>query len=183
MPRLEQEVILYRNFFAATDHVSIAHTLDAYIQQFPSIEIPDYQQEEFMFNKLFVGPQAPIAPPYASIWINNEKLLMTKETMEVRDFYKKFQLQSPLGMPDDFLALELEAYIILLRLINENLSHDKHSLIEQHLRWLIFEHWGQWLPPFIQKVLSTSGLTAGIQAVTLSFQNWFNQQIINFSHK
>lgn len=183
MPRVKQEVILYRNFFAATDHISIANALDAYIQQFPSIKIPDYQQEEFMFNKLFVGPQVPIAAPYASIWLNNEKLLMTKETMEIRDFYKKLQLKAPQGMPDDFLALELEAYIILMQLMDENLSHDEHSLIEQHLRWLIFQHWRKWLPTFIQMVLNTPSLTAGIQAVTLSFQNWFNQQMINFSHK
>ena len=79
-------------------------------------ESTDWQAVEFAFNRFFVGPQAVIAPPFASIYLDPEPQLMGRTTLQVRDLYRLLNLQ-PAGagvIPDDHISFELDLYRQLL---------------------------------------------------------------------
>lgn len=69
----------------------------------------EMKEAEFDFNRLFVGPQRLLAPPYASVYLSEDRLIMQQETLEVRKIYAMLGLQ--VGeinhIPDDFLGYEL----------------------------------------------------------------------------
>lgn len=66
--------------------------------------------------RLIRGPGEPIAVPWASVHLSEERLLFDDATMEVRKFYKRFNLQAPrLNVePDDHISLELDFLVELL---------------------------------------------------------------------
>jgi len=75
-----------------------------------SVDI-DWEREEFIFNRLFVGPAKPSAPPIASVYIDPEEAVQGSVTREVRAFYRSvgLSLAEEGVMPEDTLALELDA--------------------------------------------------------------------------
>ena len=66
--------------------------------------------------KLIRGPGEPIAVPWESVYRSLEGLLFEAQTMQVREFYKRFNLQAPnLNVePDDHISLELDFLVQLL---------------------------------------------------------------------
>ena len=59
---------------------------------------------------LFEGPGRPLAPPWESVYLSEDALIFQAETLDVREWYKTFGVESiKLYMePDDHIALELE---------------------------------------------------------------------------
>ena len=55
----------------------------------------DWEKAEFVFNKLFVGPMALQAPPYASYYLEPEPQLMGQSTLRVQRLYEMAGLVSP----------------------------------------------------------------------------------------
>ena len=69
--------------------------------------LPDsinWQAEEYAFNRLFVGPQAVPAPPYASVYLEAEPRLMGNAATDMREILQALGLAAPEGQPDDFIA-------------------------------------------------------------------------------
>ena len=68
--------------------------------------LPDLESD---FNRLFVGPGHPLAPPWESYYLSRDHLLFQESTLAVRQMYRRFDLEtsSPGSMPDDSLGLEL----------------------------------------------------------------------------
>lgn len=110
---------------------------------------------------LFVGPATPLAPPWESVCLHaDEPLVFQKETLEVRDIYRKrgFQVARLHHEPDDHIAYELEFVSAVagqaaaaLRDGDGDLAaqaeKELHDFIVQHLscwgfRWtdLVLEH-------------------------------------------
>lgn len=90
----------------------------------------DIAEAKFDFSRLFIGPEMLLAPPYESVYIRKERVLMQKETLIIRNFYESAGLTvSKLGKePDDYIGFELEFICYLLHnLINEE---------EENVRWL-----------------------------------------------
>ncbi|WP_424210642.1 TorD/DmsD family molecular chaperone [Streptomyces sp. BI20] len=60
-------------------------------------------------NRLFVGPEALLAPPWESVHRSPEGLLFETETLQVRAWYARHGLAAPRQgrEPDDHLGLEL----------------------------------------------------------------------------
>ena len=102
----------------------------------------------FEMNRLFVGPDAPKAPPYESCYRgeNPERALMTQDTLRVRDFYRKagVELAAKNTQPDDFIAFELE---FLLRLLAE----ESEQTLDQ-ARDFLREHLLVWIPAHVQEI-------------------------------
>lgn len=177
------EAVIFRHFFAASDTASLKNalsTLHNTTSSFSDNEFAalDFEQEEYTFNRLFVGPEVPLAPPYASVWLNKEKLLMTQETLRVREFLSLLGVQAPTGMPDDYLVLELEAYLMLREL--EKMSADKQA-VKVALIWLVKQHWQWWLPAFIKTALAAPGLTPGVKIMMKKFEHWSQCEIVSMS--
>ena len=109
----------------------------------------DWEGAEFAYNRLFVGPKALEAPPYASFYLESEPQLMGETTLNIRRIYEMAGLVSPLKghLPDDHLGVELDAAVGLLDLV------DRQKAEEPRILWQYFleEHLGKWLPKFLNK--------------------------------
>jgi TorA maturation chaperone TorD len=67
------------------------------------------------FERLFVGPNASLAPPYESVYRSVDRLLFDAPTFEVRAEYSSLGMQAPNfnREPDDHLGLEF-SYLALV---------------------------------------------------------------------
>lgn len=101
------------------------------------------------YNRLFIGPDKLLAPPWGSIYLTKERLIFQEQTLEVRNWYRRFglELNNLYHEPDDHIGLELSflahlAQLALQALKNQdavaldNLLHDQHDFLIAHpLRW------------------------------------------------
>lgn len=109
------------------------------------------------YAKLFVGPDALLAPPFGSVYLDKEKTLMGDSTMDVIARYNEseFDLSAEVLTAPDHIAVELEFLYLLC--YNESLA-----LAEQHdgdqARWyqrrqdFIEKHIGRWIERFCNNV-------------------------------
>lgn len=111
----------------------------------------------YEFNRLFVGPTTPEAPPYESVYLSPDHLVMGKQTLAVRKIYMQENLQAE-GQghePDDFIATELEFAAYLLNRIMEAQATENDVQI-QHYKTQYHEFWAQhpslWLGLFAQRI-------------------------------
>ena len=166
-----------RDFFAASD----AHGLkDAAVSiaRHAGIEIPadtDWAAAEYEFNRLFVGPAAVPAPPFASAWTETDRALMGRATMEAREAYHRLGLAVPCegAIPDDHLAYELEAVLVMKAMLaTETGAPDAGAL---HA-WFVGEHLTRWIPPFVRAVRehASEGGVAALAADALA--SWFDSE-------
>ncbi len=68
------------------------------------------------FNRLFIGPDRLLAPPYETVYRSNARVLMQEDTMIIRNFYAEAGLEvAKLNqIPDDHIVFELEFICFLL---------------------------------------------------------------------
>ena len=106
LPEMQTLAQALRDFFSSTN--AEAEALAAAATRFAPVEIlPDsinWQAEEYAFNRLFVGPQAVPAPPYASVYLEAEPRLMGNAATDMREILQALGLAAPEGQPDDFIA-------------------------------------------------------------------------------
>ncbi len=57
---------------------------------------------------LFVGPFKLLAPPYGSVYLENNRAVMGNSTMTVAQYYQEAGLNVELKEPPDHIAIELE---------------------------------------------------------------------------
>lgn len=104
----------------------------------------NWENEEFIFNRLFVGPAAPKAPVIASAYIDPDEKVQGKITRDVREFYNSIglSLHEEGNMPEDSLPFELDACLYLLKLAEQvpDITTIYQEFIDQHL--------ALWLPKF-----------------------------------
>jgi len=99
-------------FFFASNAVEMMTSYGELATILPAPPVDDWSAVEFSFNRLFVGPRALLAPPYASVYLDGDSTrLMSESTMKVRQLYELVGLVSPWvnKIPDDHIALELDA--------------------------------------------------------------------------
>lgn len=146
-----------RDFFMARDADDLA---DAWIKLTRQDErtlylptppaIPDWEAVEFSFNRLFVGPQPPLAPPFSSIYLDSEPYVMGPSTMEVRNIYRLLGLQSPLegSFPDDHVSLELDALLAM----DASLEWGGRPELASMRNYFLEQHMLAWIPEFCDGV-------------------------------
>ena len=118
-------------------------------------------EDEPEFFRLFVGPGRLVAPPYESVYLSPEGVLMQEETEAVRAFYQAYGLEvrAKYCEPDDALSLELEFYS---RLQKDALAAYQAGDGAEAARLLAGqrqfhqEHLSRWVEPFSQRVLDGS---------------------------
>lgn len=139
--------VALRDFFLARNGEDLAGAL----KKLPGGDLlreTDLTGLEYEFNRLFIGPQAPLAPPYASVYLEREPRLMGNAAHDMALFYRALGLRVCLrGMPADFLGLELEAWLALESLIAEGESAELIRAT-QYLR----AHMQSWLPLFTARM-------------------------------
>lgn len=158
-----------RDFFASVDgeELQAAATDIARLFNLPMNRATDWLEVEYDFNRLFVGPAAVPAPPYASAY-QTEPSLMGKPALEVRDAYSVLGLEVPdkNATPDDHLAFELDVVAALGAAGIEDESHDRLQA------WFIGEHMSGWVPRFAAAVREQPGVSEPIRMAVEALTAW-----------
>lgn len=133
-------------FFFASNAKEMKAAYTELAQTFSAPTVDDWSAVEFSFNRLFVGPRALLAPPYASIYLDNDpNRVMSDSTMQIRQFYGLLGLVSPWmnKIPDDHIALELDALWQIETALNNSGSPQLRDMREYLLARL-----QEWVPKF-----------------------------------
>ena len=143
-------------------------------QPLPVVE--DWQAVEFSFNRLFVGPKAPIAPPFASVYLEPEPQLMGASTMRVREIYQLAGLQSPLKnkVPEDHISYELDCLRQFSVALNQIPSPEMSAM-----RDYLLSSMQRWLPLFTERIRSAENVHEVILFVVDCLDAWLAREVEN----
>lgn len=115
------------------------------------------------YARLFVGPYSLPAPPYGSIYIENERKVMGDSTLDVLKRYRQFGLDLPSGLKEvpDHITVELEfMYFLIFKEVESILSDDPAAsqfyLSEQAA--FLSDHLMNWIPDFTENMITYSGI-------------------------
>lgn len=169
-----------RNFFLARTGQELAAACAALADgtgmgpNLSDIEEMDWEEAEFVFNKLFVGPMALQAPPYASYYLEPEPQLFGKSTLQVRRLYEMAGLVSPLlgRLPDDHLGVELDAALGMLTMAERLQAEEPRALWQYFLQ----EHLALWLPHFLDQVRNAESGHPSVDLVLDRLEAWLEDQ-------
>lgn len=106
---------------------------------------------------LVVGPGKVKAVPWESVYLSSEGLVFEAQTLEVRQFYRRFGLQAPKlnREPDDHISLELEFCATLLNRAMTALEAGEDAqaveLADAHTDFCR-QHLFAWAPEFFRRV-------------------------------
>ena len=114
------------------------------------------------YMRLFLGPNAVVARPYGSVWLEDKRTLMGDTTVAVQTLYRAggFDLDESFRELPDHVAVELEfLYLLLFREGQARETGDDAALAETLAlrRQFLSTHLGRWVGPF------TSAMGVGAQ--------------------
>jgi len=132
----------------------------------------NWELEEFTFNRLFVGPMAPLAPAIASVYLDPEGLIQGPVTAEIRNFYQSIGLSlDEVGRePEDSLAYELDACRHLLLL-----GREVPEALEVYKKF-ICEHLSEWVPEFYSRAIQHCAESTAVRNVLISLLEWIGKE-------
>lgn len=111
-----------------------------------NLAFADIESDNF---RLFIGAGKVLAPPWESVYFNDDRSLFSEETLQVRECYRKYglQIEQLYHEPDDHIGLELSFLAHLAQLALqatqennpiefENILRDQQAFLTEHpLRW------------------------------------------------
>jgi len=165
-----------RDFFFAESAGQMAAAYAALAEtaalKLPSVD--DWDAVEFAFNRLFIGPKAPLAPPFSSVYLEPEPQVMGKSTLIARQVFEMIGLQSPWQgtLPDDHLSLELDACLRFSEIRQAANSHEAEEL----WNYFLFDHLAKWLPLWIDRVRKADQVPEAIHAVINVLADWLAEE-------
>lgn len=172
-----------RDFFMAQNAAGLAAAYShlAAARQQAAPPLADWQNVEFAFNRLFVGPKAPSAPPFASVYLEPEPQLMGRSTLNIRYLYQMMGLTSPWqnSLPDDHISLELDAYYQLQTVLSQVNPAELTALRE----YFLLSHLDRWLPKFISRVKTAPDTPAPIIFVVDCLNAWLQAEVSSLKVK
>ena len=162
-----------RDFFSSSQSSELAKACIALSHECSAsapVAATNWQDVEFVFNRLFVGPQAILAPPYASVYLEAEPHVMGETTLMVRRLYQMVGLVSPWKgkIPDDHISLELDACLHM----RMGLLKSGSSQLCDIYSYFLNEHMARWVPVFLAKINEAQELPPSIGWVARELENW-----------
>jgi len=132
----------------------------------------NWEEEEFVFNRLFIGPMRPLAPAVASCYIDPEGLVQGRITADVREFYHAIGLSLPEAgkMPEDSVEFEFDACRYLL------LAGEKMPEMYEAYEGFIKEHMNLWIPEFVMQAKEHCGDSKGVRNVLNFISKWIQEE-------
>lgn len=171
-------VTALRDFFMARDRTELRTAYLALAQAAPQPAPRGiaWDELEFAFNRLFIGPKALFAPPYASVYLEPEPQLMGRTTLKMREFYQLLTLTSPerQRLPEDHLGLELDAYR-QLQIAAAQVDSPELLLMLAYL----CNHLCQWVPHFVARVHCAAGTPPALLFVVEQLAQWLATEELN----
>ncbi len=176
----DTQLIALRDFFAA-QHGRQVSAAAAAVQATCAGTCPDEDADEleFAFNRLFVGPAAPLAPPYASAYLDPERRLMGDTTGRAAAVYEAMGLRSALAgeLPEDHLAMELDAALALRALVAAQPQPlDAQSPLALLRRYFIQEHMAKWIPALVADIHAAPDLPPVFYQVAHGLAQWLAEE-------
>jgi TorA maturation chaperone TorD len=178
---VDRDVVLValRDFFAARDGCAMVAAIEALAyadvdgatERSPATSIDDLECE---FNRLFVGPGKVAAAPYASVYLDSDHRLMGDATRRAAAIYDALGLSSPLpgSLPDDHLALELDAVLAFRALLAREPSVELAAL----WHYFLHDHLALWLPKFTAAVRDAEPVSPAIVHVVALLLAWLDEE-------
>ncbi len=117
--------------------------------------LPDQGSLKLDHAGLFVGPFDLLAPPYESVYVDDETRVMTEATERVQAEYHEAGVDIDLNEPADHIAAELEFVFLLVATEVEALEAGKFEAAEQHLERqyeFLSEHLGRWVSEIAENI-------------------------------
>ncbi|EGP0903747.1 molecular chaperone [Salmonella enterica] len=149
LTELERTGLTLRDFFNSHDSRSLK---SAYVRLNPTaaVNLTDraWLEAEYDFNALFVGPGKLLAAPFASVYLEDDALVMGKATLEIRDFMAALGLSvnQESNIPDDHISCVLELTTLLLA--NTRQTSPYRSTLSQYIN----NYLTKWVPLYIEKI-------------------------------
>lgn len=166
-----------RDFFNARNAAELrtAYTYLADWVERPAPVVVDWQAVEFAFNRLFVGPKAPVAPPFASIYLEPEPQLMGQSTLQVRQLYALagLQFRDKNIIPEDHISFELDVCRQLTLALTAVDSAELRMLYD----YFVHRHLHGWLPQFIHHVHTADAVPNAIYFVIDCLDGWLTHEV------
>lgn len=107
------------------------------------------------YVRLFIGPFKALAPPYGSMYLEQEARLMGESTADVEAWYREDGLRNDLKQPPDHIITELEYLGFLAGMalsdVGGNAKKTKEDWIGRERRFL-GTHVARWVPGFCRDV-------------------------------
>ena len=102
------------------------------------------------YTRLFIGPFDLLAPPYGSIYLDDQRQVMGDSTMEVLQLYRQagLILSDDLKQPPDYIVTELEFVYYLIGKYLE--TGDEQRLVQ--LETFLNKYLGKWIGEFINRI-------------------------------
>jgi putative dimethyl sulfoxide reductase chaperone len=110
------------------------------------------------YSRLFLGPFEVLAPPFGSVYLNqNKKMIMDETTGEVAEMYRNagLEVDDSFNNPADHITAELEFmhYLYFQEHAAFGENNEKQAEKFQKIRREFFrKHLGKWGPTFAHKV-------------------------------
>ncbi|MFC6752697.1 TorD/DmsD family molecular chaperone [Halorubrum tibetense] len=104
---------------------------------------------------LFVGPFELEAPPYESVYVDDETRVMTGSTAEVQAEYTEAGVDIEMDEPADHVAAELEFTFLLVTTEVEALGAGEFEAAEHYLERqyeFLSEHLGRWISELAEEM-------------------------------
>ncbi len=116
-----------------------------------------YERMQDDYLALFTGKGTPLAPPYESVYMNDDHLLYGKQAGEVREFYRSYGWESKFKnqLPDDHIGIEL---LFLTLMIEKYLQLDDDACrkeMKNEIKRFINTHLFTWIPRWDRALLRT----------------------------
>ena len=161
-----------RDFFVARNAVELKKAYRSLTRAVPQ-QAPDegdWEAVEFAFNRLFVGPGPVAAPPYASVYTDDEPFVMGETTLKIRRLYEMIGLRSAWNgtIPDDHIALELEACMVM----RQGMTRSDSSRLLALYDYFMSSHVAIWIPKFIDRVTQADEVPDPIFWVCRQLSAW-----------
>ena len=109
------------------------------------------------YTRLFIGPGKVLAPPWESAYFNEERLTFQAQTLQVRNWYRRFGLESVKlhSEPDDHAGLEMAFLAHLAQLGLTALEQGDEARLAETLeaqREFLSAHPWRWMPVWCDQV-------------------------------
>ncbi len=119
-------------------------------------ELENQSREELLreYSRLFLGPFQLEAPPFGSVYLEDEGRMMGESTAEAQRIYRESGLDmSPdFTSPPDHVAAELEFLAYLGFQESNSRDADQETFFREQRALFLERHIGRWFPMFAENV-------------------------------
>lgn len=108
-------------------------------------------------TRLFVASGPDFVPPWESVYFNPDRLVFQKETLEVREWYRRFGVESRHlhHEPDDHIALEMAFLAMLAERAHTSAAEggdSERQRLTDAMRDFLSQHLLRWAPACLERL-------------------------------